>query len=382
MDHSKEGTAYHRNRACTRDLEEEHAILSEPPPSYSHRGAINSHERDIDFGPCVMGYGTAPPAVLVQSNDRLTQQPLLWGHEAPDDTNSLTQRYQQVVFSRFVCILSFFGCCTLLNFISTSLNCVMIALNLDMPMIDFWGAQIGSLATKGSFILATFVPIVTCCCCLGIRSPRGSFFARVTFYVFTAIIGSVLFIYMIGEVILYVCAVLAYNSTVAPYCDEFTCIDSSSTVGYVYAVICINFLAIVFCLAMLIAAIYACIKDPQRKCSNEFVHMCIYTTFLIISGSVALITIMVPVSIMLSSVKGVPKLLEAYSLAVIGCSGAHLFLVFLFVSFIGPLFCILESRESPLFSSIFKYSMTFSWVISLMLFASGVLSIIIVLTFH
>ena len=249
----------------------------------------------------------------------------------------------------------------------------MIALNLDGVM-DFWSIQILSLSTKGSFLLATFVPLLTCCCCLGIRSPQGSFFARVSFYIFTAIFGTFLFVYMFGEAILYVCVTQAYDSTDCDYYIYENCIDSN-TVGYVYAVICINFLAVIFYLAMFIAAMYACIKDPQRRCSNQCIQMCVYITFLLISGTLAFITIVIPVSVILSSIHDAPKLLEAYSLAVISCSGAHLFLIFLFISLTGPLFCILEIRESPFFSNILKYAMTFSWLISLLLFANGVLSI-------
>lgn len=370
MDKKKSRIDHDHRRAARPDDREERALLPEPPSYYSHKAklcAINSHDHDMDFGPGVVGYGSTPPVVRIDGGS-VTQQ-------APDDNNP-TQRYQQVVFSRFGCILFFLGCCTLLNFVSTSLNSLMIALNCN-GLIDFWGLQIISLSTKGPLLFATFVPVLSCCCCLGVRSPRGNFCARVTFYIFTAIIGLVLFVLMLGEAVLYVCAIQAYNATVLTpshlYCD------SGTAVGYVYAIIYINFVTVILSLMMLVAAMYACIKDPQRRCSNQFIQVCVYSVFLLISGTVAIITITIPVLIILSSISrlSVPKLLESYSLTVIGCSGVHLLLVFLFVCFIGPLFCVLENRESPFFSTIFKYTMTFSWLISLILIASGVLSIII-----
>ena len=305
--------------------------------------------------------------------------------------NNLTQEYQEVVFSRFVCILLLFGCCMFLGIISVSLNVAMSAglgMNTDSyyPEIhidpeEFWvSVQIFSLLAKGLLVIfASFVPILACCCCLGMKSPQGNFCARVTFYISTAIIGSFLFITMLNynEVLLYWAATRGNNIIIQN--------NVLSTVGYylLYAITGVNFLAVILCLAMIITAMRACIKDPQRMCSNQFVQVGVYIKFLLVSATLASIITSIPAMVTLSSIEdilycfGSPpqniSKLEAYTSAAISFNGAHLVLVLLFVRLVGPLFCILEVRKSPLFSTILKYVITLSWVISFALFASGIL---------
>ena len=43
----------------------------------------------------------------------------------------------------------------------------------------------------------------------------------------------------------------------------------------------------------------------------------------------------------------------------------------------GPVFCILEARNSPFFSTILKYSMTLSLIITIVNLVSGILSAVI-----
>ena len=356
--------------------------VPEPPPSYSYRTHINSHKNDTDFVPGgAVGYGSTLPTVLM---DDCSTQPLLYG-QTPGDDNSLTQGYQEFVFSHFVCILLLFGCCMLIGIISVSLNIAMSILMADFSFnseeiqtIDpegFWQI-IQSMFAGAKGVLVVFptpcVPILACCCCLGMKSPRGNFCIRVTFYISTATIGSILFIIMLSEVLLS-WSVIETN-TFGIY---------SSTVGYylLYSLTCVDILAVILCLAMIISAVRACIKDPQRMCSNQFIQVAVYIKFLFISAILACVLTSIPAMITLSSIGDIyspPKniKLKVFISAAISFNGAHFILVLLFVCLVGPLFCILEIRKSPLFSTILKYIITLSWVISFTLFASGVLSVV------
>ena len=152
--------------------------------------------------------------------------------------------------------------------------------------------------------------------------------------------------------------------------------------GYIFGIFCTSTLTAIFGLAMLVVSLLACIRDPQRKCSNQFIKVCVHMNFLVINSSLvfaltipAIIIILVIPSSKYSS--ECYKTMEVFVMVATICSAVHLFLVFLFhMCFMGPVFCILEVRNSPFFSTILKYSMTLSLIIATVNVASGVSSII------
>ena len=349
--------------------------LSDPPPSYSHRAgsyyAINSTEHDMDLAP---GYGSTQSAVVNVSSTRS-----LLGEQAPGNAHDLVQGYQQVVFSRFVCILLLLGCCSFLSIVSISLSSVTLSLDENIsdcadsdcdPGFSLFSMYFFTTVSFVSLPLVAIVPVLTLCCCfLGIRSPQCNYCARITFYISTAIIGSIVLIIMLSGALVLFPVIKAFNSTAS---------TPDSYAGCVVAITCTNFLAAIFGFTMLITAIYACIKDPQRSCSNQFVKVCVFIKFILTSGTLAVVMAALSYITVSWTIKYNSQLaaLQTYSLAAIGCSGAYLLLVCLLSCLIGPLFCILEVRDSPFFSTILKYVMNISWIISSALFASGILSII------
>ena len=375
---------YYNNKKIKKNFNVEE--LSDPPPSYSHGAgshAINSIEHDIDLAPNDVGYGsTSTPSAVV---DDSSTRPLLSG-QAPGNVYNVAQGYQEVLFSRFVRIFFLLGCCLLFLIVSISLG--VILLSTDGNLDDFSPAGydvlsvyfITTVIIGGILPLAAIVPLLNCCCFLGIKSPQCNYCIRITFYISTAFIGSILFVAMLGETLMYLFTIGITNTTSF---TAYTIYMHGSKVGYFGALTCMNFVAAIFGLILFITAICACVKDPQRNCSNQFIQACIYITVLILSGSLAFVMTLLPI-VAMTNVEFIPfgqdfskvSALLTYSLAAITCSGAHLVLVLLLVCLIGPLFCILEVRDSPFFSTILKYVMALSWIISFTLFASGVLSII------
>ena len=90
------------------------------------------------------------------------------------------------------------------------LICIHLTQTAAMLLITYFNTTISFV----SLPLAAIVPLlILCCCFLGIRSPQSSFCARVTFYIFTAIIGSVLYVAMLSVTLVSFPVIRAFNST-------------------------------------------------------------------------------------------------------------------------------------------------------------------------
>ena len=206
----------------------------DPPPSYSHRDALT----DSVVVDGIMNYGSTATIIMEPGN---STQPLPSGQ-----SSDLAQEYQEAVFLRFVCILFLFGCCVLFFIISASLDYVMAFTSGPDDISAFTTTMFIIGLVKGLLIFPSFVPLLSCCCCLGTRSPRCNFCCRIAFYISIAMIGSLLVIIMFSEIFLSWAIIEPVSSIVL-----------RSTKGYAYALTCINLLAIIFSLVMTVTAIHA-----------------------------------------------------------------------------------------------------------------------------
>ena len=94
-----------------------------------------------------------------------------------------------------------------------------------------------------------------------------------------AIIGSFMSIVTLGEVMLYPFLLEAYNLNFTVIVESDCVYDSCATgsrVSYVYAVIGVNFLAVIFSLAMLIAAMYIYLYQRPIEEVQQSMHSNVY----------------------------------------------------------------------------------------------------------
>lgn len=131
--------------------------------------------------------GSTPATTAMESTPLLTE----------NNMRNLSQEHLQVVFSRFVHIIFLLGCCS----VHCAKSCVLgiILLIADLLFIDYaYGDELFwyysnftfTLSLGGIVPLIAIVPLLACCCCLGIKRPRANFHARVTFYISIVLIGS------------------------------------------------------------------------------------------------------------------------------------------------------------------------------------------------
>ena len=331
------------------------------PPSYDMAldhiyGEKNSNEDDLR--------DVASDQLIRYNSTSASQQRLINDLPANQVQGNDQQGYQQIVLPRFVCIIFLLGCCTLLWVAAVTLGLYELLHCYNRgkgesrcggPILHF----IPTVSAGGILPLSAVFLMIACCFCLGMRRPKDYPYPRVFFDAFVPMLGSFIFTGMLSATLISAFIIRVDNST------GYGLNPNGGEKGYLFFA---NTIAAIFGLTMLIIVLLAYIRDPHRNCTNQFIKMCVHTNHLLIISSLILTVTIPPLTLRVSILEyGSKCYMRIYAIAAVYTtqSAVCISLVFLLnVCLIGPMFCIPKVRNSPLFSTILKYSMSSSVIIT------------------